>query len=169
MRLLRYSGSTRPGFEYGHTRGPSWATVVGSLLLALAMASLPGCQKENPLPPLAPVKGKVTGPNGKPLTSGNVVLHPQKVDKDMVLPPSSGQISSDGTYEIFTGGKAGAPLGLAKVTITPDMTSMVKGGAGQKASAKGNLNLKYMNPNETPLQYTVVEGAGPGTYDLKLK
>ena len=142
----------------------SRTAVGGPLLLLLGLVTVAGCQQGSKLPPLGPVKGKVTV-NGKPLTSGQVtVWSERKAEKDEQLPTSSGKINSDGTYEIFTGGQAGAPLGPAKATVSPSMET-----PGDKKGPKMDFNPIFTDLNQTTLRFTVVEKAAPGTYDLKLK
>jgi hypothetical protein len=92
-----------------------------------------------------------------------VALHPEKVDPGVQVPLSAGTIDGSGNYEIFTGGKTGAPLGKYKVVVTPSMVPMQGGGA---PAAK--IDQKYMVPNQTPLSIDVVQGAKEGQYDLKL-
>jgi hypothetical protein len=132
------------------------------LLVLLALFPLGGCGKSANLPPLAPVKGKVTL-DGAPVTSGQVTLIPLSLEKDKEAPPSTGQIGSNGEYEITTGGQAGAPLGQAKAFVSPSMVPQ----GGAKAPT-GGWSPKYSDPTKTPLKFTVVEKAAPGTYDLKL-
>jgi hypothetical protein len=120
-----------------------------------------GCGES--LPPLAPVKGTVYAADGSKLTSGQVSLVPETADTTRKVPPSSGKIESDGTYEIFTGGKPGAPLVKYKITISPDMS---KGGMAQ---GKAPYDQKYREANKTPLKYEVVASPEANRYDLKLK
>ena len=148
----------------GCRRGAARAPAAGLLLLLLGMLPLAGCKNNPNQATLAPVKGKVTV-DGQAVTSGQVTLLPQAVEKDKETGLSSGQIGSDGTYEIFTGGQAGAPLGLAKLTVSPGMVPQ----QGAKGPPTGGYNAKYSDPIKTPLTFTVVEKAAPGTYDLKLK
>jgi hypothetical protein len=109
---------------------------------------------------MVPVKGKATL-EGTPLTSGHVALHPQVVDPAVKVPLSAGTIDGSGNYEIFTGGKAGAPKGKYKVVVTPSMVPAQGGGGPPK------LNQKYMNDKDSPLEIEVVDGAKQ--YDLDLK
>ena len=85
----------------------------------LCLASLTGCFGP-PLPTLNPVKGTVTV-DGKPVTSGQVSFFAEVVDEKTKFAPPSGTIDANGNYELFTEGKAGAPLGKFKVTVTPSM------------------------------------------------
>lgn len=111
------------------------------------------------IPPLAPVKGKVTLDGGK-LTSGQVSLLPE-IPASEAVPPSSGKIDAEGNYEIFTGGKAGAPLGKFKVSVTPDMSKTMEKG-------KEGINPRYFDAAKSKLWIDVAENAAPGRYDLKL-
>ena len=120
-----------------------------------------GCNSERPLPPLAPVKGTVTL-DDKKLTSGQVSLVPEAVEAGKAPPPSSGKINSDGTYEINTGGKPGAPLGKYKVKVTPDMA------APTEKKGEPPFNMKYYDHTKSGLGFEVVENAPSGRYDLKL-
>jgi hypothetical protein len=115
------------------------------------------------LPALAPVTGKVTV-DGHPLTSGQVVLVPEKQEQGKEGALSAGEIKEDGSYEIYTGGKPGAPLGLAKLSVTPKMVPQ----EGAKGPPKDMFNPKYRDASRSGLKFTVVEKAAAGTYDLKL-
>lgn len=96
------------------------------------------------------------------MTSGQVSLLPTKLDAAVKVPPSSGTVDSSGNYEIFTGGKPGAPLNSYKVVVTPSMVPM-QGGGGPAA-----INQKFMNDKDTPLQFEVVESPKEGQYDLQV-
>jgi hypothetical protein len=135
----------------------------GVFLALLGPLCLGGCKKGPDLPTLAPVKGTVTV-DGKPVTSGRVVLNPENPEKGKEAALSAGKIESDGSYEIMTGGQPGAPLGPAKLVVTMETMSQ----PGAKGPPKAEFNLKYSDPTRSPLKYTVVENAAPGTYDLKL-
>jgi hypothetical protein len=118
-----------------------------------------GCNFDPPVPPLAPVKGKVTV-GDKPLTSGQVSLQASDKDKAPKF-LSAGKIESDGSYEIFTAGKSGAPKGIKfKFLVTPAMTL---------DAASGGFDKKYSNRDTTPLEFEVVDDPAAGRYDLKLK
>jgi hypothetical protein len=130
------------------------------LLLAVGLGIVAlGCGPTENLPPMLPVKGKATL-DGAPLTSGQVSLYPETIDPAVKIPPSSGSIDSNGNFEIFTGGKSGAPAGKYKVGVTPLMVPTQGGGAPP------SLPQKYMNDKDTPLKIEVVEG---GKYDLVLE
>jgi hypothetical protein len=133
--------------------------VLAVLFVVLAIVSL-GCGSAETLPPLAPVKGKAMI-DGAPLTSGQVSLQAESADPAAKLPPSSGTIDGNGNYEIFTGGKPGAPLGKYKVVVTPSMVPMQGGG-----TPPAQPNLKFRMATDTPLRIEVVESPKEGQYDL---
>lgn len=138
------------------------ARLVSLGLVFLAGTLLFGCGNSEYVPPLAPVKGKVTV-DGAPLTSGQVSLVPV-VPPSQPVPPSMGKVGTDGTYEIFTSGKSGAPLGKYKVWISPP-TIPTEGGGPPDAPP---YNSKYRDQKKTPLEIDVVAKADPGKYDLVL-
>jgi hypothetical protein len=117
---------------------------------------LTGCGEA--LPPLAPVKGKVTIDNVA-LKEGQVSLVAVNPDPAIKAPPSSGQIDPSGNYEIFTGGKPGAPLQKYKFVVTPPMIP------GEKGEP---FHMKYRDPAKTPHEFEVVASPAEGRYDLKL-
>jgi hypothetical protein len=136
--------------------GPARALLGAGVFFVLLFTL--GCSE--PLPPLSPVRGKVTV-DGNPVTSGNVSLAPEDTSKK--APPSSGQIGADGSYEIFTGGKAGAPLGKYKVFVTPPMVP-----GDPKAGMQTAFDKKYMDVLKSGLSFEVKDNAAAGAYDLKL-
>src|SRR5262249_37969808 len=121
---------------------------------------LPGCG--GPSVAVVPVQGKVTL-SGPPVTPGQVSFLPAEGEAKAGN-MSAGQIGSDGTYTIYTAGKAGAPPGKYKVTVTPTMVPME--GASKKPSLP--FDQKYGDPRKTPLTVDVVASPAPGAYDLKL-
>lgn len=142
---------------------------LAGLGMFLGLVLIAGCGKE--VAPVSSVAGKVTV-DGKPLTAGMVSLipdvgiDPPKVKSKAVRAgSSSGQIDSDGTYKIYTGGKAGAPLGKYKVTVSPSMVPP----PDAKTAPPASFNSKYSNAVETPLRIEVVANPKEGQYDLKLK
>src|ERR1043166_484404 len=132
---------------------------VGALLAVAFLVS--GCTNEPPLPPLFPVKGTIKV-DGNPLTAGQIRLVAETPDSSGKVPPSSGQINSSGEYEIFAGGKSGAPKGKYKVGITPPMVPA----EGAKGPPSAPYNEKYRDPSKSGLEINVTESGGG--YDLKL-
>jgi hypothetical protein len=127
----------------------------------LGLLAVGGCGTG--LPPLLPVSGKATV-DGQPLTGGNVALISQTAEKDSKVPPSVGQIDANGNYEIYTGGRVGAPAGKYKVVVTPPTMPTEKGGAPKLPFPK-----LYSDAKRTTLSIEVTPNAAAGAYELKLK
>jgi len=126
---------------------------------------------------LAPVEGKVTV-NGTPLTSGMVRLWPEQVKPGAAM-ESIGGIGSDGSYQIKTNGKPGAPLGKYKVSISysgaggdtgaeADPAKMAAGPPGPQKEQPKPFNPRFETPDGSGLQFDVTAAPSPGQYDLKL-
>ena len=102
-----------------------------------------------------PVKGKVSLPDGKPLTLGRVIF---VGTKNSVTSPAS--IESDGSFTV-KGTKDGLPEGPYKVRIE----------VGDTGPAKKRATLpfatKYLDEDASPLTATVTP-EGPNDFDLKL-
>src|SRR5262245_48884505 len=73
----------------------------------------------------APVRGKVTV-GGEALSGGQVSFFPVAADPN-AKGFSAGSIGTGGEYILYTAGKAGAPLGQYKVTVTPPMVPSADG------------------------------------------
>jgi hypothetical protein len=141
-----------------------------SLVVLVGVGLAPGCgQKEASLTPVA---GKVTV-DGAPLSSGSVSLIPdvsveagaKTASNEIPGGMSGGEIKSDGTYKIYTGGKEGAPLGKYKVRVIPPVTAP----KDDKETPNIGFDKKYTDAHNTPLHFEVVKNAEAGHYDLKLK
>ncbi len=96
-----------------------WAARSGLIRVAWVMAAglalaVGGCGEPNPLSgaKLYPVKGKVLLPDGKPLSSGQVVFVGSKM---MVTSPAT--IESDGSFTFKSASGDGLPEGDYKVRI----------------------------------------------------
>jgi hypothetical protein len=125
--------------------------------IAVAMAvALVGCGEGNPLASatLYPVKGKVTLPDGKPLTAGSVIFAGTKVSVT-----NSAPIGSDGTFS--RAAKEGLPEGEYKVRI-----EAVNTGAAKK-KATFPFSMKYLDEDASGLTATV-KPEGPNDFDFKL-
>jgi hypothetical protein len=127
------------------------------LSTCVAAAVVSGCK---PGVAVVPVSGKVTVDN-QPVTAGNVSYMP--VGKESAAGMSTGQIKEDGSYTIYTAGKAGAPPGQYKVTVTG---SMIPTGGGKMPSIP--FSTKFTSVDSTPLTKEVKGDAPAGYYDLKL-
>ena len=135
------------------------------LVVGLAAAIvLIGCGR--PLPPVAPVSGFVTM-NGKPVTTGMVMFHPEKGRAAI------GPIGTDGCYSLTTFRSGdGALLGPHRVTID---ARTVAGGPSKplpmtlEEEMKQGTNLYPADPGITwivPEKYALSE-TSPLTADVK--
>jgi hypothetical protein len=129
--------------------------VVACLTLALGCS---GGKKAT----LAPVTGTVTV-GGQPLTSGQVSFVPTTKDVQ-AAGLSAGTIDSSGKYTIYTDGKAGAPLGTYKITVTPSMMPTADGKPPTMP-----FNNKYRDIATTSLTKEVIASPEAGRYDLSLE
>jgi hypothetical protein len=125
-------------------------------LLPCALLALASCSQQR-----YPVEGKVTL-DGHPLKTGTVLFWTDAKAERSGLP--RGDIRTDGSYSLHTGGAEGAPAGTYKVTVSaeeiPDSTKPEK--------SKLLVPKKYMQPDTTPLTVKVVQIPDRGAYDLTL-
>jgi hypothetical protein len=139
---------------------------VGSVcIIAVLLLTLSACESD-PVGKTVPVKGKVMV-NGKPLTTGNVVFWPDEAKGNKLsgnLLPTS-KIAEDGTYDLVTKGKPGAPPGAYKITVN----AQTEVDSTKPETAKKLVPDKYTSKDKTPLEKNVADGAAAGTYDLDLK
>src|SRR5271157_4229173 len=105
---------------------------------------------------LYPVNGQILLSDGKPLTSGHVVL----VSNQGVEFP--GKVGSDGRFSIKSGAGDGAPEGEYRVRIHPE-PQPVSAGRAQKGAASLPFPAKYADETTSDLKVTV----RPGENDLE--
>jgi hypothetical protein len=129
------------------------------LLSTVVAVSLAGCGESNPLSgvKMYPVKGKVTLPDGKPLTSGRVTF---VATKSTIT--STANIESDGSFA-FKGGANGdgLPEGEYKVRLEGGTTTGSKKGGTPFPS-------KYLDEDGSDLTATVKPDESGNSFDLKL-
>jgi hypothetical protein len=127
--------------------------VLGLTAIAgLMTSSFIGCGGSSyAIPTVHPVKGQVLLPDGKPLTSGSVVL---VSNQDVEFP---GKLESDGRFSIQTPAGEGAPAGEYKVRIDPEPRT---GSAGRSHKSTANLPFpaKYTDDSTSDLKVTVKPG-----------
>jgi hypothetical protein len=137
--------------------------LAGWLALGTVMLVVAGCTSD-PVGRTVPVKGKVTV-GGQPLKLGSVTYWPNEAKGNTSKMEAGATINEDGTYELFTKGKAGAPPGAYKVTVVaqpiPDST--------KPTQSKSLVSSTYGSRDTTPLLIEVVENPAPGAYDLTVK
>lgn len=115
-------------------------------------------------PHLVPVRGKITV-NGKPLTTGTLVLKPDR-DKGNTSPfESAATINADGTYQVYTNYKAGAPVGAYKVGVQAEVA--INPGV-EYPTYRSLIHKRYNDAATSGLTLNVVESPAPDAYDLKL-
>jgi hypothetical protein len=123
------------------------------LLTALAVAvsaGLTGCGGSDSLPsvPVYEVTGKVMLADGKPLSGGFISFVPKS---GLPVTPS-GEIGSDGTFSLITGGSgAGAPPGDYKVRIEVPQFQY----AGPRSKKRPLFPPKYTDEDSSGLIITV--------------
>jgi len=152
--------------------------------LAVSLVALAGCGEDGPS--LNPVTGKVTK-GGQPVEKVLVTFSPES-GKGI---SSTGQTGADGRFILIAQtGKAGAPAGSYKVTITSiDAGGNTGGGTGptdwskmaadREASMRGSKDgapvakakeekvpPEYTDPTKTPFKYEVK--AGNNDFDLPI-
>jgi len=127
---------------------------VGSALLL----PLGGCSSQFVF---VPVKGKLTLKNKKPVTVGKVFFFPDKDNQFRQIP--QGKVNDDGTYELTTEGRAGAPIGFYTVCVRAPMRKV----NGQEPPP-APYSMRYFDANESPLKVEVVASPAAGAYDFEL-
>jgi hypothetical protein len=126
-------------------------------LLVLLPLLATGCGAGKGVGRVVPVSGKVTL-NGVPLTAGNVSFVPDATKGNTSKFSANGLIKEDGSYELTTDTKKGAPPGHYKIAV---MTTF-PGAQGHPVQ----INPKYNNASTSKLEIEVTESPGPGAYDL---
>jgi hypothetical protein len=127
--------------------------VTFALLLPLA-----GCSSQFVF---VPVKGKLTLKNKKLVTVGKVFFFPDGDNAFRQIP--QGKINEDGTYELTTEGRSGAPIGFYTVCVRGPMRKV----NGQDPPPIP-YSMKYFDANESPLKVQVVANPAAGAYDFEL-
>jgi hypothetical protein len=134
----------------------------GSLLfMGVLVLCIPACESDG-VGRTVSVKGKVTV-NGQVLKRGSVAYWPE----DAKATPASGEIGEDGTYELKTKMRAGAPPGVYKVTVVSQ--EPIDSTKASTTTAKSPIPDIYSNKDKTPLKREVKDGAPAGAYDLDIK
>lgn len=127
-----------------------------------ALLMLAGCGKKDTRPALGklvPVQGKITMPDGKPLSHGLVSFMPVDRQPGVPTPTPEGKIEEDGSYTLSTYDKPGAPLGKYRVVLHP----------GSDRQLRFAIPQQYFSERQSPLEVEVVEDKPAGGYDFKLE
>ena len=129
-------------------------------LLCIVLASvLCGCGSGGKLKTYQ-VTGKVTFPDGKPMSGGQVIFH--SVDHKI---SASGTINGDGTCQVMSTyqPKDGAVAGLHRVTIIAPRFPIDP----QNPVPPPRIAPKYFNPETSGLEFTVTS-EGPNQFDFQV-
>ena len=109
---------------------------------------------------MIPVEGKITGDEG-PLTRGSIAFHPDNAKNNTSKKTGAADITPEGTFQLYTDGKPGAPAGWYKVTVVstgePDNT--------KPEAVKSFVAPRFSDPKLTELSAEVKSG---GSYDFKV-
>lgn len=140
----------------------SWRAAARLVLVAaLAWATGAGCGRTDAV---YPVKGRVTV-NGQPLQAagGGVAFIPDKDKGNNTPHEPRGALTPDGTYELTTAGKPGAPPGWYKVLVLAQAESPA---GNPYAPPKYVVPVSYTKAEQTPVSVEVVAKPGPNAYDI---
>ena len=111
-------------------------------------------------PRLYPVRGKVTYPDGKPLTAGLVVFESQGQEKPVT---ARGDIRADGSYQLGTYRPGdGALAGKYRVLVAPKSDP----NAVDLPSGPPPFDPRYMGFDTSGLEYQV--GAGANDFPIQV-
>lgn len=134
----------------------------------LAWAPL-GCGP--PAEKLVPVSGTVTL-HGQPWTIGDVGFFPDPARGNPERRAAVGSLAADGTYRLFTAGRAGVPPGWYKAVVwatnDPAAAGNPWGPDGKLRPIKWLIDPRYTRPETTPLAVEVIDHPPPGHYDLRV-
>lgn len=134
------------------------------MLLAAGLAFAPGCAKNDA--PFYPVSGRILV-SGKPLTGvpqGGVTLWADASRGNATLHQPVGAIAADGSFEVTTIGKKGAPPGWYKVVVAAYANRLEEG----PVTPRFLLHRRYANVNTTDLRVEVVSNPPANAYDLNV-
>jgi hypothetical protein len=133
-------------------------------MMAVVLAGLAGCGPSGS-ETLLPVEGQVRF-DGKVLTRGTVVLHPDAARGNTTRHEPRGTIEGDGRYKVFTHPHPGAPPGWYKVTVIATEPSDPR---NPYSLPRSLIPEKFGKPDSSGLTLEVRRGPPAGAYDLDLK
>ena len=113
-----------------------------------------------------PVSGKILV-NGKPLSGvaqGSVSFHADGTKGNQTMHQPIGAINADGSYELITVGRKGAPLGWYKVIVSAYANKVEEG----PVTPRLMLDKKYYSAETTELRIEVVSDPAARAYDLEV-
>ena len=133
------------------------------MLLSVVGVALAGCGE--PEERLYPVKGRITV-DGQPLHRGDIWFDPDETKGTLHLHYSLAKIQPDGSFELRTFIRPGAPLGWYKVVIFATKTEPPASPYGWKPD--WIIDSKYATAATTTLTAQVVESPAAGAYDFQV-
>jgi hypothetical protein len=139
--------------------------VVGRLAGLFLTGILAACGCSGPVEKFVPVAGTVQV-NGVPLTAGSVSFRPDPARGNTSQHHPTGPIGPDGSFELSTLGRKGAPLGWYKVLIFADENQ--KNGPVHPVMPRWATDVKYTSEQTTDLFVEVVEQPPAGAYDFQV-
>jgi hypothetical protein len=133
-------------------------------LPVLTLVIVPGCES-NPLQGLTlyPAKGKVLLPDGKPLTTGQVIF---VATKSTITHAAT--IESDGSFSFKGTGSDGLPEGDYKIRIDAGSSSAVA--KGSRGAPQGTLKFDsiFLDEDASGLKATVTSDEAKNNFEFKL-
>ena len=137
-----------------------------------------GCGSGLKTPPMGKVEGKITY-KGNPIPKGTVTFFPVEGKGNEAGQPAIGEIQPNGSFELTTYDTGdGAVLGQHKAIVVARSEAVEKIPEGtipsqlpqdlkKQQGPKPLVPEKYMDPEKTPLRYTVRAGANDFAIELK--
>jgi len=134
-------------------------------LMLLSLISCVGCGEGNSLSgqTLYPVKGKVLLPDGKPLTSGQVIF---VATKSTIT--SAANIESDGGFALKGASGDGLPEGEYKIRIEAGSSATAVKGSRGVVQGKLRFDAQFLDEDASGLTATVTTEESKNNFELKL-
>ena len=153
-------------------RLPSIRWVVASLGGWCVLGLVLGCGQA-PVK-FVPVRGKVLA-EGQPVNSGTVSFRPDAQRGNQSMEQPAGMLQADGSFELATANRKGAPLGLYRVLIMADNIHVVQPPPSpvwpnypDGFLPKPLVHDRYLYFNQTDILVEVKEDPEPEDYMLRL-
>jgi len=133
------------------------------------------CDRSKAFPTLYPVTGIVMVED-VPVTAGVVSFRPDASRGNRTMHQPTGMINHDGSFELLTAGRKGAPTGWYRVLIIADNfqeadppRTEIWPKVPDDYKPKTLVNSRYLYFNETDVLVEVQENPRPDQYVLRLK
>ena len=110
-------------------------------------------------PGMYPAKGKVTYPDGKPLTEGTVVFESKSADRPV---SARGEIQADGSYQLSTRKPGdGVPAGKYRALVAPKRDP----NAVDRPAKASPIDPRFTEFSKSGLEFEVT-AAGPNDFAI---